>query len=61
MWQKIKCWLGFGHEFEPMCDYCVRLARKMNCPTECTVRGFTCDGNKDKKLMRCKHCGATKR
>lgn len=45
MWQKIKCWFR-GHEFEPMCDYCQRLASKHRCPTECAVTGVRCEGNK---------------
>ena len=48
MWQKIKCWFR-GHEFEPMCNYCRRLASKHRCPTECAVTGVRCEGNKKRQ------------
>ena len=60
MWQKIKCWL-IGHEFEPMCDYCQRLASEHRCPTECAVTGVRCEGNKKDNVKRCKHCGKVKK
>lgn len=49
MWQKIKCWLR-GHEFEPMCNYCLRLASEHRCLTECAITGVSCEGNKNSTL-----------
>lgn len=58
--QKIKCWLK-GHDYEPMCDYCRRLSKKINKPTWCSLSNINCHKNYDGKLMRCIHCGKIKR
>jgi len=60
MIRKFMCWLR-GHDFEPMCDYCQRLAHKYKCPTECAVTGVRCDRNKKDNIKRCKHCGKVKK
>lgn len=61
MIRHLLCWLTRGHEFENICDYCQRKARKFNCPTECTVTGVRCEPNKYGKVKICKHCGKVKK
>lgn len=48
MWQKIKCWLGFRHEWELIFDF------KGNFWEELSKRRV-------KSYYKCKHCGAIKK
>lgn len=55
MWQKIKCWLGFGHEWKKLPnDYHVEY--DWECWKSIDFDNYDADN-----LFKCKHCGAIKK